>query len=143
MQSNPARAGVLTALVAAAVVLFVVLSGSDSDSNGDEGGTEGAATAPATTSAEPRIEQVGMRNGAPVGGVQELEYARGDRIRIRVRLDEQQEDVHIHGYEEEILEPGPGTITFDFQARLDGAFELEAHGADGDVLLAEIVVNPG
>jgi hypothetical protein len=33
-------------------------------------------------------------------------------------------------------------VKFDFPAKLDGIFELEAHGPSGDVPLAEIVVNP-
>jgi hypothetical protein len=82
-----------------------------------------------------------LRDGAPVGGVRELTYAKGDRIRLEVRLDEPQEDVHIHGYEVERLNPS-GTIRFDFPAGLDGLFELEAHGPSGDVALAEIRVNP-
>lgn len=141
MQSNLARAGILVALAAAAVVLFVVLSGSDADDDGERDTTQGTATA--TVPAEPAVETVTMRDGAPVGGVRRLTYTRGDRIRIRVQLDEKQEDVHIHGYDEQVVNPGPGRVSFDFPARLDGAYELEAHGPDGDVVLAEIVVNPG
>jgi hypothetical protein len=84
---------------------------------------------------------VEMRDGAPVGGVQRFTYDKGDRVLIVVKLDEQQEDVHVHGYEIEKLNPS-GKVTFDFPAKLDGAYELEAHGPSGDVLLAEIRVNP-
>ena len=74
-------------------------------------------------------------------GVKEIDYTKGDQVLIEVRLDEPQEDVHIHGYDIEELNPS-GTVRFDFPAKLDGIFELEAHGPSGDVVLAEIVVNP-
>jgi eukaryotic-like serine/threonine-protein kinase len=139
MQSKGARAALLVVLVAVAVILFVVLSGGDDD---DSGSTT-TATTPTTATAppEPQPEVVTLRNGEPVGGVKELEYTKGDQVLIEVRLDEQQEDVHIHGYDIEKLNPS-GTVLFDFPADLTGIFELEAHGPSGDVPLAEIVVNP-
>ena len=67
-----------------------------------------------------------MRDGAPVGGVQELTYAKGDQVRIKVKLDEPQEDVHIHGYEIESLNPTTrGQLRLPGQARGD----LRARGA--------------
>ena len=142
MQSTAARAVLLVVLAAAAVGLFVVLSGGDDDDGGSETTTETTATTGTTTAPpEPEFEVITMKNGEPVGGVQELEYTKGDQIRIEVRLDEPQEDVHIHGYDIEKLNPS-GTVKFDFPADLDGIFELEAHGPSGDVPLAEIVVNP-
>lgn len=137
MRSNAARAGVLILLAAVAVALFIALSGSD-DSD-DESTTGGAETQVIT--ATPAVETIEMADGAPVGGVRELVYEKGDRIRIVVELDEPQEDVHIHGYEEEVLNPAK-EARFDFPAKLEGIYELEAHGPDGDVVLAEIRVNP-
>jgi hypothetical protein len=142
MQSTAARAVLLVVLAAAAVGLFVVLSGGDDDDGGSETTTETTATTGTTTAPpEPQFEVITIKNGEPVGGVQELEYTKGDQIRIEVRLDEPQEDVHIHGYDIEKLNPS-GTVKFEFPADLDGIFELEAHGPSGDVPLAEIVVNP-
>jgi hypothetical protein len=142
MQSNGARAALLVVLVGVAVLLFVVLSGGDEDDGSDTATTETTATATtATVPPEPQPEVITLRNGEPVGGVKELEYTKGDQVLIEVRLDEQQEDVHIHGYDIEKLNPS-GTVTFDFPADLTGIFELEAHGPSGDVQLAEIVVNP-
>ena len=139
MQSRGARVGLLVALAAVAVVLFVVLSGDDDDDGGGGGIT--AATQTATIPAEPRFEVITMRSGKAVGGVRELTYTTGDQVRIEVKLDEPQEDVHIHGYEIEKLNPS-GTVRFVFNADLDGLFELEAHGPSGDVPLAEIRVEP-
>jgi hypothetical protein len=142
MQSRGARFAVVATLAVVAVALFIVLR----DDEGDSGGGEDTVAEERTTAGgqeppEPAFETIRLRDGAPVGGVRELTYAKGDRIRIEVRLDQPQEDVHIHGYEVERLNPS-GTIRFDFPARLDGLFELEAHGPSGDVVLAEIRVNP-
>jgi hypothetical protein len=130
--------GLLVVLAAVAVGLFVVLSGGDDD---DGGGEETTTSQTVTTTAEPAFTVIRMKDGAPVGGTKELTYEKGDQVRIEVKLDEPQEDVHIHGYEIEKLNPS-GTVKFDFKADLDGLFELEAHGPSGDVLLAEIRVNP-
>jgi hypothetical protein len=133
--------GVVVALAALAVVLFVVLQDDEGDAGGEGMVAEERTATEGQEPPEPAFEVIRLRDGAPVGGVRELTYAKGDRIRIEVRLDQPQEDVHIHGYEVERLNPS-GTIRFDFPARLDGLFELEAHGPDGDVALAEIRVNP-
>ncbi|MBM3667122.1 MAG: hypothetical protein FJW90_06510 [Actinobacteria bacterium] len=139
MRSTATRAVLLAVLAAAAIVLFIALS----DDGGDDSdlGAETTATSAATTTPEPRIDVIRLENGAPVGGVQELEYEKGDQVRILIRLDEPQEEVHLHGYD--ITEANPsGTARLDFRADLDGIFELEAHGPSGDVELAELVVNP-
>ncbi|MGH2923020.1 MAG: hypothetical protein ACRDKH_03185 [Solirubrobacterales bacterium] len=140
--SRAARIAIIAALAAAAVVLFIVLSGSDDDEDGGDSGGGSETTATGTQAPQPPpFEVVEMRNGEPVGGVQRLTYSIGDRIRIEVKLDEPQEDVHIHGYEQEVLNP-TRSARFDFPAALDGVYELEAHGPSGDVPLAEIVVQP-
>jgi hypothetical protein len=146
MRSTAGRVAVLCAFVAVAAVLFVALRGGD-----DEGdGSQPASTAASTTSAptgqpaspsQPPTEMIRMRDGAPVGGVEELTYTKGEQVRIKLKLDETQEDVHIHGYEIEKLDPS-GTVIFAFPAKIEGIFELEAHGPSGDVLLAEITVEP-
>jgi len=138
--SRAGRIAILAALAAAAVVLFIVLSGSDDEDGDSDGGAETTATGGPPQPLP--FEVVEMRNGEPVGGVQRFTYAKGDRVRIEVKLDEPQEDVHIHGYEQEVLNPTK-SARFDFPARLDGIYELEAHGPSGDVPLAEIAVNPG
>jgi hypothetical protein len=138
--SRAGRIAFLAALAAAAVVLFIVLSGGDDDSDSGSG-TEAETTATTATPQPSPFDVIEMRDGEPVGGVQRLTYTSGDPIRIEVKLDEPQEDVHIHGYEQEKLNPS-GTVRFDFPATLDGIYELEAHGPSGDVVLAEIVVQP-
>jgi FtsP/CotA-like multicopper oxidase with cupredoxin domain len=145
MQSNAARAGLLAALVAVAVVLFIVLSGGDdSDSDSDTGTTEPAATATASAQpSEPEVFEIQLRDGAPVGGVGEFEATKGETVRIAVRSDEDAE-LHVHGYElEEELTAG-GVTRLEFPADIDGKFEIEAHShATGDIPLGELAVLPG
>lgn len=141
MQSRGLRVGLLIALAAVAVVLFLVLSGGD---DGDDDGDDGSTTATSTTAttAEPAFEVIRLADGAPVGGVRELTYDKGDRVRIRVIPEPGLEEVHIHGYDIERFPQGEKPLVFDFTADITGGFELESHGASGDALLAEIKVQP-
>jgi hypothetical protein len=127
-------------LAAVAVALFVVLSGGDDEEGDDSGST--TATQGTTTAAEPVFEVIRLADGAPVGGTRELSYDKGERVRIRVIPDPGLEEVHIHGYEIDRFPDGDKPLVFDFTADLTGGFELEAHGAAGDVLLANIKVQP-
>lgn len=139
MQSTTARIGLLAVLVAVAVALFIVLSGDDD--KGDE-----TSTAVAETTTEAGGEPAGppvitVRDGKPVGGVQDLTFNKGDRIQFVVQLDEPAEEVHVHGYE--IEEPAEtSSVRVSFPADIDGVFEVEVHGASGEFQIAELTVNP-
>jgi hypothetical protein len=140
MQSNLVRVALLVGLMGVAVALFVVLR-DDGEDVTDRPAQSTVAQQDEMAPAEQAVEVIEMRHGAPVGGVKRLSYEKGDRVRIEVRLDEPQEDVHIHGYD--IERPNPSRKTrFDFPAKIEGVFELEAHGPDGDVVLAELAVSP-
>lgn len=147
MNSRAGRAAILIGLAVVAVVLFIVLSGGSDDDNGGsettatEATQTDATTATATEPAEPPPEVVELRGGEPVGGVKTLTYSKGEQVRIRVKLDMPQEDVHLHGYDVEQLNPS-GTVNLSFKADIEGIFELEAHGPTGDVVLAELRVEP-
>jgi hypothetical protein len=145
MRSTGARVGLLALLAAVAVGLFVVLS----DDDGDDGDGGSTTTATETTtggepapSAQPPPEVIEMKDGAPVGGVKRLEYEKGDEVWLLIKLDEAQEDIHIHGYGIELGNPQRGNQDLTFTAELDGVYELEAHGPSGDVLLAELRISP-
>jgi len=127
----------------AIVVAFVFLGSRDTidDPSIDESGAQTTIEAPATAPPEPAPEVIQLRGGEPVGGVRELTYTKGDQVQISVELDEPQEDVHIHGYDIEFLSPAR-SADFDFKADIEGIFEIEAHGPSGDVVLAEIRVEP-
>jgi hypothetical protein len=155
MQSR--RLGLFLALggVVAAVVLFVVLQGSDDDEtpttttspaaaqppdggggSGEGRGGNGGGRSPA----EPQVATIVVRNGQPVGGVQELEFAEGDRIRFVVESDVD-EEVHLHGYDVAKDVKAGGEVSFDVPATIEGLFELELEHSV--VPLAEITVTPG
>jgi hypothetical protein len=142
MQSNAIRAGVGVALVAVAVVLFIVLSGSDDDDDGAGGGTPQAATrtngAPAPA---PSVQTIRLRDGAPVGGVQEVEVAGGEPAQFRV-LSDIAGDVHVHGYDIEMPIEAGGSVRFDFPAELEGGFEIELHHGGGETQIGELRVQP-
>lgn len=80
-----------------------------------------------------------VRDGEPVGGVQELEFSAGDRIRFDVRSDVADE-VHVHGYDLMQDVPANGEISFDFPAEIEGIFEVELEGRKEQI--AELRVNP-
>jgi hypothetical protein len=141
MQSTTARIGLLAALVAVAVVLFIVLSGDD-DNGGEstttvtqtstEGGGEPAGGSPVIT----------VRDGKPVGGVQDLTFNKGDQVQFEVQLDQPAEEVHVHGYD--VGEPATTSpVRVSFPADIDGVFEVELHTDDGgEFEIAELTVNP-
>jgi hypothetical protein len=141
MQSTTARIGLLAALVAAAVVLFIVLSGGD-----DNGGETSTTTAEATTEAggQPPTGPpvITVRDGKPVGGVQDLSFNKGDQVQFEVRLDQPAEEVHVHGYD--IEEPAATSpVRVSFPADIDGVFEVELHTeGGGEFEIAELTVNP-
>jgi FtsP/CotA-like multicopper oxidase with cupredoxin domain len=141
MQSRTARLGVLAAVIAAAVVLFIVLQSDDSD-DGDGNTTVSATTTGTVTNAAPPADVLTVRNGEPVGGVKTLTYDKGDEVRLQVRLNTPEEEVHVHGYE--ISEPAENSpVRLSFPAKLDGIFEIELHKLDGsETQIAELRVNP-
>jgi len=80
-----------------------------------------------------------VRNGDPVGGVQELEYSAGDQVEFTVRSDVADE-IHVHGYDlMKDVEAG-GSASFSFPADLEGIFEVELE--ESGTQIAELRVNP-
>jgi hypothetical protein len=130
-------AGVLA--VAAAVVLFIVLSGGD-DSKDESTTSPNAAKkggAPASS-----IPVISLKGGEPVGGEQDIVVTSGDRVSFKVTSDVDGE-VHVHGYDlEKPIEAG-GSVSFDFPANLEGAFEVELHHGGGENEIAGLKVEPG
>lgn len=131
MQSNNfMRAALGIGAVALAVVLLVVLKGSDDDGSSGKSAVKGVALA---------VPTIVVKDGAPVGGVRDLTYIKGDQIRFQVDSDISDE-VHIHGYDiSEEVDAG-GSVRFDFAASLEGVFEVELEGRTAQI--AELRVNP-
>jgi FtsP/CotA-like multicopper oxidase with cupredoxin domain len=127
MQSTAARLGLLGAVIAAAVVLFIVLNNSSSDESSDT--SKG-------------LQVLTVDNGNPVGGVKTLTYNKGDQVELEVKLNQPEEEIHVHGYEiEKPAEHSP--VRLSFPANLDGVFEVEVHRPDKtEGPIAELRVNP-
>ncbi|HEY8082088.1 MAG TPA: hypothetical protein VIE64_00850 [Solirubrobacterales bacterium] len=141
MKSNAVRVLLGIGLAALAVVLLIVLK----DDGSDDGG--GATTAAQNTEnskssegpATPTVPVIVIKGGKPVGGVKELSFNEGDRIRFKVSSDTSDE-IHIHGYDVESAVTAGGSVSFDFPATIEGIFEAELHGSGEQI--AEIQVNP-
>ncbi len=144
MQSNGARAGIGIVLVAAVVALFFVFKGGDDDSTGTDAvtTTTKVTTNPSGQTTEQTVTEVPtivIKGGQPVGGIQELTFDKGEKIRFKVKSDVADE-VHFHGYDiGKDVEAG-GTVSFDVPATIDGIFEVELEQAKEQI--AEIRVNP-
>jgi hypothetical protein len=122
-----------------AVVLLcaIVVTGLTACGGGDDGDSgNGSSSISEATNAVPAIV---VKNGEPVGGVQELEYNAGDRIRFDVRSDVADE-IHVHGYDLMKDVPAGGTVSFSFPAEIEGIFEVELEGRKEQI--AELRVNP-
>lgn len=144
---RPPTARLLTVAVLALALAALAGCGDDGD-GGDQGGAAAGGEArgdaqPTVTEREkpqqPRPPTIVIRDGQPVGGVEELEYEAGERVRFRVRSDVADE-VHVHGYDVSSELPAGGTVTVSFSAEIEGIFEveLEQRGAQ----IAELRVDP-
>jgi Cu-Zn family superoxide dismutase len=106
-----------------------------------EGGTSASKPGdnPESASMGGKVPTVVIRDGEPVGGIEELEYDAGDQIRFEVSSDVADE-VHVHGYDLMQNVAAGGTVSFDFPAEIEGIFEVELEGRKEQI--AELRVNP-
>jgi hypothetical protein len=134
MQSTGARLGLGAIAIAAVVVLFIVLSGGDDDSSSTT--SSSATTSGQATSSIPTIQ---IKDGEPVGGIQDLSFNKGEDIKFRVDSDAAWE-IHFHGYDIPMDVKAGGSVTFDVPATIEGVFEVEIEQTATQI--AEITVNP-
>lgn len=153
MQSNGARALVALAAVVVLVVGFILLTGEDEAGVGSAdppvASTADETSAGSTTKDEgltglggdpaEEVPTIVVTDGAPVGGVAELDYDVGDEVRFTVAADAADE-VHVHGYDIEQEVAAGDTTEFAFPADLDGIYEVELH--ESATQIAELTVNP-
>jgi FtsP/CotA-like multicopper oxidase with cupredoxin domain len=125
----------LAALVAVVAVVILVLAGGSSDSN-DEQSAAPTATASATATAAATADQGPLLTAAKE---QDINATEGDTVRFRVKADED-EEVHIHGYDIEKEIAAGETVPISFKATITGIFEIEFHHSGA--LLARLKVEP-
>ncbi|HEX5984531.1 MAG TPA: hypothetical protein VFY69_10025 [Solirubrobacterales bacterium] len=101
-----------------------------------EGAPEAGKGGPTAETDAPTIV---VRGGEPIGGVAELEVGAGEDVRFRVSSD-QEEEIHVHGYDLTQTVPAGGTVEFDFPADLEGIYEVEME--ELGIQIAELRVNP-
>lgn len=118
-----------------AALLFALVALTGLVACGGGGGESGHTV----TDAQGASSTIVVKDGEPVGGVQELEYSAGDQIRFEVDSDVA-EEIHVHGYDLMKDVPAGGTISFSFPAEIEGIFEVELEGRKEQI--AELRVNP-
>jgi FtsP/CotA-like multicopper oxidase with cupredoxin domain len=159
--SRNQRLGVVAVALVVAVVAFVIARpGDDDDGDGSQQAAQttpaqretGAAGETAETQTEtepppppePEVSRIRVRGGTVVGGVQRVQAAKGDTVRILV-ISDAPDEIHLHGYDiYENTAPGK-PARFVFRADIEGIFEIESHVAEDagkDPLLARLVVEP-
>jgi plastocyanin len=132
------RIGLILAAVVVAVVAIVV-SGGDDDSSDNDKAAQTTTTTSGSKPSAPAVPTIMIKDGKPVGGVQDLEVDKGDTLQFRVRSDADHE-IHLHGYDiEKDVEAG-GQVSYKLTADIDGIFEIEIE--DLKEPIAELTVNP-
>ena len=134
MEIRRGPAVILGVLVVTAVVLFIVLSGGDDSSDT----TSSTADSSGTAGGKPAV--ISIKDGEPVGGVQDLSFTEGDNIQFTVESDQDWE-IHFHGYDIAKDVKAGGEVSYDVPATITGVFEVEIE--DTATQIAEITVNPG
>jgi FtsP/CotA-like multicopper oxidase with cupredoxin domain len=157
--SRNQRIALVVAAVVVAVLAFAIAQPGDDEDDGERAATTPAqtesesgtgGTEPTETEAEPppppepEVTRIRMRDGAVVGGTEDIEVESGDTVRIVVTSDAADE-IHLHGYDI-TRNAAPGQpARFSFKAEAEGAFEIESHAAADagkDPLIARLVVQP-
>jgi hypothetical protein len=85
------------------------------------------------------VPTIVIRDGEPVGGIEEFEYSAGDEVRFRVSSDAA-EEIHVHGFDLAKEVAAGGTVEFAFPADLEGIYEVELEQLG--VQIAELQINP-
>lgn len=155
MQSNTSKVLVAVGSAIAIVALFFVFSegdrgGSDesavSETSAETSGSAGGGDPqqPATDEGRPAGERlevpvIVVRGGEPEGGVEELEFAKGEEIRFRIDSNVDDE-VHVHGYDVSQAVTAGQTTELAFPAEIDGVYEVELENSA--VPIAELTISP-
>ncbi|MDX6691856.1 MAG: hypothetical protein QOG15_3313 [Solirubrobacteraceae bacterium] len=131
---------ILAAIAAVAAIIIVPSLGDNGKSDAEKLG--GATTATPGQPQPPKrsaVPVITVRNGKPVGGVQRLEFNKGDTVKFTVKSDVADE-IHVHGYDLKKNVPAGGQATMSFKADADGIYEAELEKRG--VQIAELRINP-
>jgi hypothetical protein len=131
---------VITVLLAVlATAGLAACGGGDSSDTSSAGNASGDSGGHSITEVKNAVPTIVVKNGEPVGGVQELEYSAGDQVRFKVDSDVADE-IHVHGYDLMKDVPAGGSVSFSFPAEIEGIFEVELESRKEQI--AELRVNP-
>jgi len=163
--SGVQRAGVVLGGLAVLLIVFVVLRGNDDNGGSSSSsapqttaastGADSTASDPASgststatptsstgststaTTPEPAVQTVRVVNGQPAGGIKTISYTKGDQIRLKVQSDTADE-IHVHGYDLKKDVTAGGSVEFDFEATIEGRFEVELENAGTQIAMLEV-----
>ena len=153
MKSTGGRIAVLIGVIILVGAAFLILRPTEDEdggepvaqqadggsSGGGQGGGAGGGGDEPKPKPKPAATEIEIKDGSPVGGVENVEVEKGDDVELVVNSDVEDE-VHVHGYDEYIdVSPGkPARV--DFTADLEGIFEIELHGSHAQI--AQLEVSP-
>jgi hypothetical protein len=152
--SGAQRAAIVIGAVVVLIVAYALIQGGGNDSSKDTASTPAAtsgttstsgtastpgASTPTASTPAPSTPTVRVVDAKPQGGVQKLNFNKGDQIRFTV-VSDTADEIHVHGYDIKKDVPKGGSVTFSFKGSIDGRFvvELEAQGEQ----IAELDVQP-
>jgi len=133
----------IAALIAVVAIVVLLVAGGGSD---DEQEAAASPTATATATAAPGADATETPTPTPTatatpkpqppllqaGKVTEIEVKEGQTVRFRVTSDED-EEIHVHGYDIEEEVPAGETINVSFPATITGIFEIEFHHSEEQI----------
>ena len=97
------------------------------------GSTEESPTQPA----QPAVRTIRVVNGQPQGGVQTISFKKGDQVALKVQSDTADE-IHVHGYDLKKDVAKGGSVQFNFNATIEGRFEIELENAGTQIANLEV-----
>lgn len=112
-------------------------SSDDSGRSGRAGSGSGSTEESPTQPAQPAERTIRVVNGQPQGGVQTISYKKGDQVALKVQSDTADE-IHVHGYDLKKDVAKGGSVQFNFNATIEGRFEIELENAGTQIANLEV-----
>jgi heme/copper-type cytochrome/quinol oxidase subunit 2 len=106
-------------------------------STSDDTTPDDSTSTSTSTDTEPAVQTIVVENGKPQGGIQKISSKKGDQVGFKVTSDVADE-VHVHGYDlKKDVEAG-GSVSFAFEATIEGRFEVELENAGTQIANLEV-----